>query len=199
MFCRYCGARIEADSIFCSRCGKNVAEVAPGAAPPGWHRLKTPWPWAGLVFLAFLTWALVGGGEAPDLSHLAMELELVDHSEVPDQGLFRHHLSLVVENQGDEPVAEIPVDLLATLTPDQDVEVVAEFRGNRFVILSGGEARPLVLVLADELAGSEKRRFPIDTLVETTPPAEVTYTVASDPPERVLATLSVPIPGEDSL
>lgn len=198
MFCRHCGARIEADSVFCSRCGKKIAKLGPGA-PSRWHRLKTPWPWAGLVFLAFLTWALAGGDSRPDLSQLTMELEMVDHSELPDQGLFRHHLSLVVENQGEEPVAEIPVDLSAALTPDQAVEVVAEFRGNRFVILSGGEARPLVLVLADELAGSEKRRFPIDTLVETHPPAEVTYTVASDPPGEVLATLTVPIPEADSL
>jgi zinc-ribbon domain len=198
MFCRYCGARVEADSLFCSKCGKKLAGAAP-EAPGRWQRFKTPWPWAGLVFLVFLTWVLFGGHRPPDLSQVAMDLELVNRSELPDQGLFRHHLSLVVENQGDAPVAEIPVDLAATVTPDQDAEVVAEFRGNSFVILSGGETRPLVLVLADELAVSEKRRFAIDTFVETDPPAEVTYTVVSDPPGEVLATLSVSIPEGDSL
>lgn len=199
MYCRYCGARIEADSVFCSRCGKKVAAAPAPETPSRWRRLRTPWPWAALVFVAFVTWALFGGSAPPDFSHLAMEIELVDQLNLPDQGLFRHHLSLVVENQGEEPVAEIPVDLTAALSPEQDVEVVAEFRGNRFRILSGGESEPLVLVLADELAGSEKRRFPIDTLVETRPPAEVTYTVASDPPGEVLATLSVALSEADSL
>ena len=192
MFCRFCGAHIPADSRFCLKCGKRL--VADEAPARGWVRwLKTPYPWAGLLFLVFAAWALVPGPAPPDPSVLALALELEAESSLPEDSLFRHHLSLVVENRGVEPVSDLPVELRASVTPDQPVEVVSEFRGGRFVVLRDGESHPLILVLADEIAASQKRRFPIDSTVTTQAPAEVTYSILREDTGEVLATLTAPI------
>jgi hypothetical protein len=179
MVCRFCGARIPEDSRFCSRCGKGVSAgegpVASGLV--GRLRLKTPYPWAGALFVVFLAWTAWPGESGVDLSTLSLELELEGESGSPEENLFRHYLSLVVENRGTSPVAEIPVELVAAIEPGQPVDLVSEFRGERFVVLRDGEARPLTLILSDEIPASGKRRFPIDSVVTTQAPAEVTYTI----------------------
>jgi len=195
MFCRFCGARILEDSLFCSKCGKRLAgDRRSGSDTGGWRvRLKSPYPWAVLLFLAFVVWTVRPDSPGVDPSALALELELEGESSVADANVFRHYLSLVVENRGSGPVGEIPVEFQASIVPDQDAEVVSEFRGGRFVVLRNGQSLPLILILDDEIAPSEKRRFPIDSIVTTAPPAEVTYTVRSEASGEVLASLSAPV------
>jgi predicted nucleic acid-binding Zn ribbon protein len=187
MFCRFCGAAILPDSRYCSKCGKALDPAATRTrrwlAP-----LRTPWPWAGLLLLLFGVWILAPDPPPLDLSSVAIALELEADTLVPGENLFRHYLSLVVENRGQEPIGPIPVEFRAEIAPDQPVEIVSEFRGGRYVVLREGESLPLILVLADEISPEEKRRFPIDNLVTTMPPADVTYMIRSESGE-VLATL----------
>jgi hypothetical protein len=125
-----------------------------------------------------------------------MELEVEGQTSTPEENLFRHYLSLVVENRGPEAVRNISVELDASIAPDQPAEMVSDFRGGRFVLLRDGETRPLVLILTDEIAASEKRRFAIDSVVVTGAPAEVTYTVRPEAGGEPLAVLRIPITAE---
>ena len=60
MFCRYCGAAIAADSVFCAKCGKRLLD----SANPRMERivrtlrLKTPYPYFIVLVAAFATWTL---------------------------------------------------------------------------------------------------------------------------------------------
>lgn len=193
MFCRFCGIPIPRDSRFCPGCGRRQAPPAPEERPAWLRALGTPYPWAALLVVVFAGWILAPDSPGPDLSTLAMELELEGQSSAPEENLYRHYLSLVVENRGAQPVRDIPVELGAVLEPEQPVELVSDFRGGRFVLLSDGEARPLVLVLTDEIAASEKRRFQIDSVVTTAAPAEVTYTIRPEAGGEPLAVLRAPI------
>ena len=195
MFCRFCGAQLLANSLFCAHCGKRLS-AAPVAAENRLVRklrLKTPYPWAALLLVLFFGWALLPDSVATDFSTITLELELQAESSTPEEAIFRHYLSLVVENVGETPIRDIPVELHATVIPEQPVEVVSEFRGGRFIVLSDADARPITLILSDEIAAHEKRRFPIDSIVTTQPPAEVTYTLVLEGSSEVLASLSAPI------
>ena len=194
MFCRFCGAHIPQDSLFCARCGKRLAGEDTSAPNRLARRLglKTPYPWAALLFVLFGTWAVWPEPPGPDLTDLEFALELQAESSVSEGGLTRHYLSLVVTNGGLDPVRDIPVELHAAVFPEQPAEIIAEFRGGRFAVLRDGEVLPIVLVLTDEIATGEKRRFPIDSLVTTPSPAEVTYSIVVEGSGEVLATLSTP-------
>ena len=195
MFCRFCGAQLLINSVFCARCGKQLtaAPVAAESRLASKLRLKTPYPWAALLLVLFFGWALRPDSVAPDFSTIVFELELQAESSAPEEDIFRHYLSLVVENVSGTPIRDIPVELHATVIPEQAVEVVSEFRGGRFVVLHDADARPITLILSDEIAANEKRRFPIDSIVTTRPPAEVTYTLVAEGSSEVLASLSAPI------
>ena len=201
MFCRHCGANVPDDSRFCSKCGKSL-DPPPVVGRPNLSarfRLNTPYPYAALLFFGFVLWT-IGPPETPtDYSQIRLELELRGESGYPDENIYRHHMSLIVENIGNEPVSEIQVEIRARVEPDQPAEIVSDFLGHQLAILQNGESLPLIVILSDEVAGGEKRRYAIDGIVRTMPPAGVTYEVLVENTGQVLAALRARIerPAED--
>ncbi len=195
MFCRHCGADVLDDSRFCSSCGKSL-DPAPVVERPSLAaklRLNTPYPYAALLFFGFALWVIGPPETQTDYSQIRLELELRGESGYPDENIYRHHLSLIVENVGTEPVSEIPVEIRARVEPDQPAEVVSDFLGRQLVILQNGESLPLIVILSDEVASGEKRRYAIDGIVTTVPPAGVTYEVVVEDTGQVLAALRAEI------
>ena len=195
MFCRHCGTTLAPDSQYCAKCGKPLFSHG----SPRWDavvrklKLKTPFPYFGLLILAFVVWAVQPRQRHADYSLIGWELELQGESVSPDNSMFRHHMSLILENLSDEPISEIPVELTAHLEPDQAGEIVYDFLGRQLVIMRNGNLIPLVVVLTDELGTGEKRRYTIDGIVTTKAPAEVTYEVRGEDTDDVLATLRAEI------
>src|ERR1051326_6964565 len=110
MFCRDCGSHIADDSLFCAKCGK---KLGPRQNPQleklvQKFRLKTPYPYAALLFILFVAWAVWPKGTSADYSHLKWSFELDKKAEAPAEHLFQQALSLVVENTGTTAVSEIP-------------------------------------------------------------------------------------------
>ena len=195
MFCRFCGASIAANSHFCSKCGKRLVS-APSRRREAIVRilhLETPYPYAGLLFLLFVGLLMQPRQSNVDYTQVRLELVLEGETSVPEENIFRHHMSLIVENVSEEPVREIPIDLRVRVEPDQPVEVVSDFLGQRLIILRNGERLPLIVILNDLVEPTEKRRYTIDGIVTTAPPADVTYEVWGEDTGEVLASLSARI------
>ena len=195
MFCRHCGADVADDSRFCSKCGKSL-DPPPVVGRPSLLarlRLNTPYPYAALLFFGFVLWAIDPLAPRTDYSQIRLELELRGESGYSDENIYRHHLSLIVENIGNEPVSEIPVEIRARVEPDQPAEIVSDFLGRQLVILQDGESLPLIVILSDEVASGEKRRYAIDGIVRTIPPAGVTYEVLIEDTGQVLASFRAEI------
>jgi len=198
MFCRFCGAPIAPDSRFCSKCGKRLSDGSPRTdAIVRKLRLKTPYPYAVVVFLFFLGWTIQPSRPPFDYADVRLELELLGQSEVPESNLYRHHFSLIVENVGPEPITDIPIEIRAYVEPDQPVEVESDFLGRRVVIMRNGEPVPLVVILQDDVAVSEKRRYSIDGIVTSVPPFSITYEVLAEDSDQVLASFGGVIQGPD--
>src|SRR4029453_5081466 len=53
MFCRYCGAHILEDSLFCAKCGKNLGRSTHPRIEKLVHvlRLNTPYPYFGILLI----------------------------------------------------------------------------------------------------------------------------------------------------
>ena len=195
MFCRFCGASIAANSHFCSKCGKRLVS-APSRRREAIVRilhLETPYPYAGLLFLLFVGLLMQPRQSNVDYTQVRLELVLEGETSVPEENIFRHHMSLIVENVSEEPVREIPIDLRVRVEPDQPVEVVSDFLGRRLIILRNGERLPLIVILHDLVEPTEKRRYTIDGIVTTAPPADVTYEVWGEDTDEILASLSASI------
>ena len=201
MYCRFCGAKTPSDSRFCPRCGKRIGEgvVAPTPGAVERFRLRTPYPWAGLLFAAFLWWAFVSTApEVFDYDRVAVSIELDGTSAAPEDGLYRQHFDVVVENLGDEPVFEVRVEFRARIEAAGPARVDSEFRGQRVTLLSEGVTAPLELVLTDDVDPGGRRRYPIDGIVTAMPPFRVWYEVANAVTGEVLADLSHSEPADDS-
>ena len=195
MFCRYCGASIQADSEYCSKCGKRLlTSPSPRVqALVRTLRLESPYPYAGVLFIFFLIWVVQPRQSNVDYSQVHLELELQGESGRPDENIFRHHLSLIVENVSAGPLREIPVEFRVRIEPERTGEVVSDFLGRRLVIHRDGESLPLLVVLTDLVEAQEKRRYPIDGIVTMTPPADVIYEVLAEGSDEVLASLEARI------
>ena len=195
MFCRYCGASIQADSEYCSKCGKRlISAPSPRVqALVRLLRLESPYPYAGVLFILFLVWVAQPRQSNVDYSRVHLELELEGESGRPDENIFRHHLSLIVENVSAAPIREIPVEFRVRIEPERTGEVVSDFLGRRLLIHRDGESLPLLVVLTDLIEAQEKRRYTIDGIVTMTPPAEVTYEVLADGTDEVLASFEATI------
>ncbi len=195
MFCRFCGSDIPPESSFCLKCGQQLVSSAPS---PRWDavsrklRLKTPYPYAVVLFLAFVVWA-VQPRHRVDYSNVSFTLELEGQASIPEDNLFRHSLSLVIENIGADSISEVPIEFTARLDRDQPVEVVSDFFGRQLIILKDKQTLPLVVVLSGELASGEKRRYAVDGIVTTRPPASIIYEVFGEDLDEVLASLSMEI------
>ncbi len=196
MFCSHCGASIQADSHFCSKCGKQLlASPSPRRlALVRKLRLESPYPYAGLLFLVFFVWIIQPRQSDVDYSTIHVELE--GESGRPEENIFRHHLSLILENVSDGPIREIPVEFRVRIEPERTGEVVADFLGRRLVIHRDGQSLPLVVVLTDLVEAEEKRRYTIDGIVTMLPPAVVTYEVVAEGTGEVLASLETTIERE---
>ena len=198
MFCRRCGASIQAESHFCSKCGKQLL-----VSPSPWLqalvrklRLESPYPYAGLLFLVFFVWLIQPRQSNVDYSTVHVELELEGESGRPEENIFRHHLSLILENVSDGPIREIPVEFRVRIEPERTGEVVSDFLGRRLVIHRDGQSLPLLVVLTDLVEAEEKRRYTIDGIVTMLPPAVVTYEVVAEGTGEVLASLETTIERE---
>jgi hypothetical protein len=196
MFCRFCGAHLLDDSLFCSKCGKSVGRTTHPALErvSKFLRLRTPYPYAVLLVLLVTTWgvwAAMPHGTPFEYADLKVTLRADRKLDLPDEHLFQQGFSLVVENIGKKTVREVPVDLGVKISPPQPAEVHATFKGDRLSIMSRGRALPLTVVLSDEILPGSKRTFLIEGSIEAQTPFNAVYEVRQENSEAVLASFAV--------
>ena len=189
MFCRYCGAHILEDSLFCSKCGKQLGR----RSNPGLERLvkvlrlNTPYPYAAILFALVASYVLFQPKKTYDYSQTKWSIEMDRKFDVPDDNLFRDGLSLIVENTGTKSIKGIPVELRARIEPAKKADVVAALPGDRELLVKAGKAQPVDIVLNDAIPGGSKRRYAIDGSVQAVPPFKVTFEVLKDDAKTILA------------
>jgi hypothetical protein len=193
MFCRYCGSHIADDSLFCSKCGKNLGAVRhPRLLKIARTlRLKTPYPYFALLLAIFAAWALGPRQGHADYSGIKWSFEVDRKMDLPEEKLFQQSLSLILENTGDTVVRDIPIELSATIEPQKPAEIEAGFLGRRLMIMRQGQSLPLIIVLADPIEPGSKRRYLLDGRIETEPPFKVTYEVREEGQSAVLTSYAV--------
>lgn len=196
MFCRFCGAHVLEDSLFCSKCGKSLGRKTHPTLDRISKRLhlRTPFPYAILLVLLVAGWLLSQElvPRAPfDYANLTWTLQADRKLDLPDEHLFQQGFSLVVENTGSNTVREIPVELGVHIEPSQSADIYASFLGNRFPIMSGGKALPLTVVLSDEILPGSKRTFLVEGSIQADPPFSVVYEVRQENSETVLVKVAV--------
>jgi len=193
MFCRYCGSHILPDSLFCAKCGKRLG---PRENPRlekivKRFRLKTPYPYFGILITLFIVWAAWPKGSQADYSHLKWTFELDKKLEDPAEHIYQQALSLVVENPGAAPVSEIPVELRATIEPVKKADVEADFLGRRLLILQQGHTLPVTVIVGGTLASKGKARILVNGNIHAEPPFKVVYELRDDSGRTVLASYLV--------
>ena len=193
MFCRYCGSHIADDSLFCARCGKRLGTSGHPRLTKLVERLylKTPYPYFALLLVVFVAWAIGPRQSHGDYSRVKWSFELDRKMDLPEQKLFQQSLSLVLENGGDTPIEDVPIELSARIEPEKPAEVVAGFLGRKLVIMQQGKPLPLVIVLGDSIEPGAKRRYLLEGRIEAEPPFKVTYEVREEDQEPVLASIAV--------
>lgn len=193
MFCRYCGAAIAADSVFCQKCGKRLDRASNPRLDNfvATLRLKTPYPYFALLLLGFVTWAVWPKGTPAAYTQVKWSLERDKVLDIPNENLFQQSLSLVLENHGQKPVRDVPVDLVAKIEPQKTAEVIAGFIGRRLVIMEGGKPLPLTIILADPIDPGAKRRYLLEGAITAKPPFKVTYEFREEGRPDVLASYVV--------
>lgn len=189
IFCRYCGAQIPDDSVFCAKCGKRLAERSHPRLDKIVQklRLKTPYPYFAILLALFIGWAVGPRQSQADYSKLKWSIELDRKMELRDENLFQQSLSLIVENTGSAAVADIPIELSARIEPTKRAEVIAGFLGRKLVIMQQGRPLPLVVVLADRVEPGGKRRYFLEGSINAEAPFKVTYEVREEGEDAVLA------------
>jgi hypothetical protein len=192
MFCRYCGAHLLDDSVFCSKCGKNLGRGNPRLEKVSKIlRLRTPYPYAIFLVLVVAVWALTPHAAPFDYTNLKWTLESNRKLDLPDENLFQQGFSLVLENAGSKAVRDIPVEFSARIEPEQSAEIAATFLGTHLPIMERGKSLPLTVVLSDEIQPGGKRNFLIDGSIEAQPPFKVTYEIRAENSETVLTNFIV--------
>jgi hypothetical protein len=193
MFCRYCGAHIPDDSLFCAKCGKRLGprENPRLAKIVQTLHLKTPYPYFVLLLVLFVAWTVGSRPTHADYSHLKWSFELDKKLDLPQENTFEQALSLVVENTGSSPVSEIPIELSARIEPAKRADVEADFLGRKLLILQQGHTLPLVVVVAGELPAGAKKRILLNGTIMAEPPFKVTYEVREEDRQPILASHAV--------
>jgi hypothetical protein len=193
MFCRYCGANIAEDSVFCARCGKRLGRRTNPRVDKLVRTLylKTPYPYFALLFIVFTAWAIGPRKAHVDYSHLKWTLEVDRKLDVPEDKTFQQGFSLVLENTGTTTVQNIPVELLARIEPMKPAEVIASYRGRQLLITQKGKPLPLELVLEGQVAPATKRRYGLDGTIQAEPPFKVTYEIRDQDSTKVLTSFVV--------
>jgi hypothetical protein len=192
VFCRFCGAHLLDDSVFCSKCGKNLGRGNPRLEKVSKIlRLRTPYPYAIFLILVVAVWALTPHAAPFDYTDLKWTLESNRKLDLPDENLFQQGFSLVLENAGSKAVRDIPVEFSARIEPAQSAEIAATFLGTHLPIMERGKSLPLTLVLSDEISPGSKRNFLIDGSIQAQPPFKVTYEIRAENTETVLTNFVV--------
>ena len=188
-YCRYCGASIAADSVFCPKCGKRLGAAGDRRSDRIIQklRLKTPYPYFSVLLITFVSWAL--WPKATSAAYTQIKWSLVQDKvlDLPQENLYQQSLSLVLDNHGQGPFHDIPVDLVARIEPQKTAEIIAGFLGRRLVIMEGGRALPLTVVLADPVDPGSKRRYLLEGAITAKPPFKVTFEVREEAKTNVLA------------
>jgi hypothetical protein len=193
MFCRYCGAHISDDSLFCAKCGKRLG---PRENPRlkkivETLHLKTPYPYFGLLLALFIAWTIGSRPTHADYSHVKWSFELDKKLDLPKDNTFEQALSLVVENMGTAPVQEIPIELSARVEPVKQADVEADFLGRKLLILQQGHTLPLVVIVAGQIPPGAKKRILLNGIIMAEPPFKVTYELREEDRQPVLASFVV--------
>src|SRR5262249_19833680 len=140
-------------------------------------KLKTPYPYFGLLLLLFIGWTLRPRQSPVDFSQLKVSLQLDQKLDRPEEKRFQEALSLVIENTGKTTVQDIPVEISARIEPSRPAEVMTTFLGRQLMIMQAGKSLPLVVVLADPVAPGAKRRYVLEGSIQADPPFKLTYEV----------------------
>jgi len=193
MFCRYCGASIVEDSLFCAKCGRRLGKKEHPRLNKVVQalRLKTPYPYFAFLLIGYLIWAIGPRQSHADFSNLKLSIELDRELDVPEQNTYQQSLSLVVENAGQTAVREVPVELTAKIEPAKSADIITGFLGRRLMIMRQGRPLPLVLVLANDLEPGHKKRFLLEGSIQAVPPFKVTYEVRQEDQTEALASFVV--------
>src|SRR5436309_1716109 len=121
MFCRFCGMTVAADSVFCAKCGKRLHSSG-NPTLDKWVaklRLKTPYPYFLILFIGFLAWGAWPKGLPSAYTDVKWSLEKDKDLNLPDEDLYQQSLSLVLENKSQKAIRDIPVDLVASISPQK--------------------------------------------------------------------------------
>jgi hypothetical protein len=105
--------------------------------------------------------------------------------------VYQQALSLVVENTGPAPAAEVPVELRATIEPVKKADVEADFVGRRLLILQQGHPLPVTVIIGGTIASGAKHRVLLNGNIQAEPPFKVTYEVRDERGRTVLASYVV--------
>ena len=193
MFCRFCGAAITDDSLYCSKCGKRLGR-------PSYPRLerivaalklKTTYPFFAVLVLLFLSWTLQSRQSGVDYSNLKWNIQLDQKLDMPEEGHFQQALSLVVENTGQTTVRDIPVEISARIEPQKTAEVMTTFLGRQLMIMQSGRSLPLVVVLADPVEPGARRRYTLEGSIQAELPFTLTYEVREEDADVLLTSYVV--------
>jgi hypothetical protein len=189
MFCRYCGSHIADDSLFCAKCGKRLGtrENPRVEKIVRTLHLKTPYPYAALLIVLFLLWAIWPKGTSADYSHVKLSFELGKKINNPSEHTFLQAFSIVVENTGTTAISDLPIELRARIEPQKRADVEAEFKGRRLLILQQGQTLPLIVVVAGTIAPGAKTKVILNGNIQAEPPFKVTYEIRDEDGRTVLA------------
>jgi hypothetical protein len=189
MFCRFCGAHLLDDSIFCAKCGKKLGRTPNPRLEKISHtlHLRTPYPYAAFLLLLVTVWALVPRAAPVDYSSLELTFQSNRKQDVADSNLYQEGFSLIVENKGSKAIRDIPVELRARIEPPQAADIATTFQGRRVEILQGGRNLPLTGILGGEVQPGSKRTFLMEINIHAQPPFKVTYEIRELNTDKLLA------------
>jgi len=193
MFCRYCGSHIADDSVFCAKCGKRLGVQANPRVEKLVQKLwlKTPYPYAALLLVAFIVWAAWPKPTSADYSHLKFSIELDKKVNNAAEHAFLQAFSIVIENDGTAAVSDVPIEVRARIEPRKVADVEADFVGRRLLILQHGQTLPLTVVVGGTIAAGGKLRVLLNGNIQADPPFKVTYEIRDEDGRAVLASYVV--------
>jgi hypothetical protein len=193
MFCKYCGASIAEDSVFCAKCGRRLGRAGYPRLEKAVAtlRLKTPYPYFAVLVVLFAIWTSRPRQSGVDYSAVKMTLELDQKLDLPEEQTYKQAMSLIVENTGESTLRDIPVEIRASIEPTQRAEVLATFLGRQLLIMQSGRPLPLIVVLADAVEPGTKRRYFLEGSVQAEPPFKLTYEVREEDAGGLLASYVV--------
>ena len=194
IFCRYCGAAIAQDSLFCAKCGRKLGRTV----NPRIEKiitvlhLRTPYPYAGFLILLAALWLFLPDRQAPvNYSMLKWTLKSERRLDLPDEKLYQEGFSLILQNDGAAAVREIPVEFIAKIEPQQRADIEARFLGHRHLVMHGGKVFPLTIILEDQVPPGKKHTFGVEGSIQAEAPFKVTYEVRERDSRNLLASYVV--------